>query len=183
MSTTVDVTTTPLALLRVTPLRRVDAGGVASFDASPAELSSIQGPTCALQRRRRLPVPKHGSFAPTEISPDTSCHELMSTPAGEAGAEWMGQSPHELAGGQHRAIRARAALPDFPRRESGFATPEVPSIDGQPRGAGSETPQIVTNLWSSRVRRLFYRRENLKALTCLGNRSTRRPGHSPKRSR
>ena len=54
MSTTVDVTTTPLALLRVTPLRRVDAGGVASFDASPAELSSIQGPTCALQRRRRL---------------------------------------------------------------------------------------------------------------------------------
>jgi len=69
------------------------------------------------------------------------------------------------------------------REEGQDCAPEVPSIDGQPRGAGSATPQIVTNLWSSRVRRLFYRRENLKALTCLGNRSTRRPGHSPKRSR
>jgi hypothetical protein len=179
----VDVTTTPQALLRVAPLRRVDAGGVASFDASPAELSSIQGPTCALQRRRRHPVPKHGSFAPTEISPDTSCHELMSTPAGEAGAELMGQSPHELAGGQHRAIRTRAAVPDLPRRGSRFAHPRCLPSMGSPEGAGSATPQIVTNLWSSRVRRLFYRRENLKALTCLGNRSTRRPGHSPKRSR
>jgi hypothetical protein len=134
LSTTVDVTTTPQALLRVAPLRRVDAGGVASFDASPAELSSIQGPTCALQRRRRLPVPKHGSFAPTEISPDTSCHELMSTPAGEAGAEWIGQSPHELAGGQHEAIRTRAASPDLPRRGSGFAHPRCLPSMGSPEG-------------------------------------------------
>jgi hypothetical protein len=130
----VDVTTTPQALLRVAPLRRVDAGGVASFDASPAELSSIQGPTCALQRRRRLPVPKHGSFAPTEISPDTSCHELMSTPAGEAGAEWIGQSPHELAGGQHEAIRTRAASPDLPRRESGLRTRGAFHPMGSPEG-------------------------------------------------
>jgi hypothetical protein len=134
LSTTVDVTITPRALPGVTPLHCSCAGSVASFDASLAEPSWVQGLLCTLQCQQRLPAPKRGSFAPTSISPDTSCHEPVSTPGGEPDAEVMGQSPHKLAGGRREAVRARAAFPDLPRRRTGFAHPRCLPSMGSPEG-------------------------------------------------
>lgn len=48
LSTTMDLTDTPRAPPRVTPLRCVDAGSVASFEASLAGLSQVQGPAIYL---------------------------------------------------------------------------------------------------------------------------------------
>jgi hypothetical protein len=54
--------------------------------------------------------------------------------AEKPGAEFMEHSPHELAGGQREAIRARAALPNLPRRRSGSAHPRCLSFMGSPEG-------------------------------------------------
>jgi hypothetical protein len=64
LSTTVDMTATPRALPEVALLHCFDAGSVASFDASLAEQSQVQGPTCALQRRRRLPAHEAWELCP-----------------------------------------------------------------------------------------------------------------------
>jgi hypothetical protein len=79
LSTTVDVTLTPHASPGVTPLLAWFLGSIASCDASLAELSRVQGPTCALQRRRRLPAHEAREFYPSPIGPDTSCHEPVSS--------------------------------------------------------------------------------------------------------
>lgn len=149
LSTTVDLTITLRAWLGVTPRRRSYAGGVASFDALPVELSLVQGPAFALQRRRRLPTPKRGSFAPTMISPDTSCYEPVFTPAGEAGATGTMSPRARRRTAQGHPRQGCIVQPSAKR--VGLCAPEVPSIKGQPRRAGSLTPQVVTNLWSNQL--------------------------------
>lgn len=62
LSTTPDVTITLRAWLRVAPRLCSCAGGVASFDALPVELSSVQGPAFAFQRRRHLPRRSEGAL-------------------------------------------------------------------------------------------------------------------------
>lgn len=149
LSTTVDLTITLRGWLGVTPRPRSHAGGVASFDASPVELPSVQGPAFALQRRRRLPPPKRGSFAPTLISPDTPCHEPVFTPAGEADANGTvsPRARRRIAQGHPR----QGCISQPSAKRIGICAPEVPSLKGQPRGAGSLIPQVVTNLWSNQV--------------------------------
>jgi hypothetical protein len=176
LSTTVDMTTTPQALPEVTPLHCFDAGSVASFDALLAEPSWVQGPTYALQRRRRLPAPKRGSFAPTSNSPDTSCHGPVSTPGGGARRRISGTESPRARRRTARGHPHKGCIAQSSAKKVGICAPEVPFIEGHPRRAGSATPQIVTNLWSIQMRRLFNRRDDLEALTCLRHRSTRRSG-------
>jgi hypothetical protein len=91
LSTTMDLTDTPHAPPRVTPLRCADAGSVASFEG-PANAESpgrrvagraVTGsgagetPSGVAGASRRT---KRGSLAPTLIDPDTSCHDLVSMP-------------------------------------------------------------------------------------------------------
>jgi hypothetical protein len=94
LSTTVDLTVTPHVPPRVTPLRYVEL-------RAASRLSTRRRLSCHRFRGRGAPCgaagasrrTRRGSFAPTLIGPDTSCHDPVSTPAGEADAECMGQVP------------------------------------------------------------------------------------------
>jgi len=81
LSTTMDLTDTPHAPPRVTPLRCADAGSVRIFRrvAGRAVTGSGAGdtPSGVAGASRRT---KRGSLAPTLIDPDTSCHDLVSMP-------------------------------------------------------------------------------------------------------
>jgi hypothetical protein len=94
LSTTVDLTVTPHVPPRVAPLRCVEL-------RAASRLSTRRRLSCHRFRGRGAPCgaagasrrTKRGSFAPTLIGPDTSCHDPVSTSAGEADAECMGQVP------------------------------------------------------------------------------------------
>jgi len=143
------------------PPAGVVLGSVASYEASLAELSRVQGPACALQRRRRLPAHEAREFYPSPIGPDTSCHEPVS-PLGRrsrARIVWD-RSPHEHAGGQRKAIRARAASPDFPRRRSGSAHPRCLPSMGSPEGLAQGLHRLSPTCGVTPSRRLYDRRDN-----------------------
>jgi hypothetical protein len=94
LSTTVDLTVTPHVPPRVAPLRCVEL-------RAASRLSTRRRLSCHRFRGRSAPCgaagasrrTRRGSFAPTLIGPDTSCHDPVSTSAGEADAECMGQVP------------------------------------------------------------------------------------------
>jgi hypothetical protein len=144
---------------------RLDAGSVAPCGAPLAELSQGQGPRALFSAGAPPDALGVGSLAPTKIGPDTSCHELMSTLTGAASADVRDRGPHELAGGRRERHPREGCFTRPSAKRAEIRAPEVPFIDGQLRRAGSSGPQVVTNLWSNRVRRLFDRRKLPGALT------------------
>jgi hypothetical protein len=97
------LTATPQALPEVAPLHRFYAGSVASFDASLAELSQVQGPTCALQRRQRLPAHEAWELCPDLEKPG----HLMSRTRVHAGRRSQAQSLWDIVPTSSPADSAR----------------------------------------------------------------------------
>jgi hypothetical protein len=145
-----------------------------SVSRAAARLPSLQRrarrrPGCLRLRGRRSPFltspapPRRSSaesFAPTPMGPGTSCREARVHAGRRAGRRGEEPGSHESAGGQRkrRPLQGCISLPSA--KKVGIRAPEVPSLDRRPRRAGPLlTPQVVTNLWSSWERRLFYRRE------------------------
>jgi hypothetical protein len=78
----------------------------------------------------------------------------------------LGTSPHELAVRRRKRRLHKGYITQPSAKRAGIRAPEVSFHQGQLRRAGSSGPQVVTNLWSNRVRRLLDRRMLPGALTC-----------------
>lgn len=111
---------------------------------------------------------KRGSFAPTLIDPDTSCHDLVSTPAGEAERRVYGTVSPRARRRTTQGHPRKGCITQLSAKKVRIRAPEVSSINGQPRRAGSWSPQVVTNLWSTHVRRLYNRRDRSQGVDLPG---------------
>jgi len=140
LSTTMDLTYIPPGPAEGYPSALRWCGSVASFEASPAELSQAQGPAVHLPVLPAPPGARSAGACPQSCSTRTP-HVTIPCPRRpeKPSAEWMGRCPHELAGGQRKAVRARAASPNFPRRRSGFAHPRCLPSAGSPEGLAHES--------------------------------------------
>lgn len=137
-------------------------------DASPAEPPRVQGPTCTLRCRQRLPAHKARELCP---KPDRPGHLTSRTRV------CAGRRSRAQIGGT-RSPRARrwtaqghphkGCITQLSAKKVRICAPEVPSIDGQPRRAGSGSPQVVTNLWSTQLRRLYNRRDKSQGIDMPG---------------
>lgn len=158
---------------------RFDAGGVTSFEG-PANAESpwatCRRPSCHRFRGRRttfrccrrLPTHEAWELCP---NPDRPGH-LMSRPRVHAGR----RSRRGVYGTVSPRARRRTAqghprqgcISQLSAKKVRIRAPEVSSINGQPRRAGSWSPQVVTNLWTIHVRRLYNRRDRSQGVDLPG---------------
>jgi hypothetical protein len=137
-------------------------------------LAARRWPSCQWIRGRirfsaQAAPPRRASVGKLRPDPDRLGH-LLSRSRVRAGwnshHRFQGQVPASSPADDASAARTRATSPDRPRRGPGSAHPRCLWVEGRLRRAGSSGPQVVTNLWSNRVRRLWDRRKFPAALTC-----------------
>jgi hypothetical protein len=148
-----------VALMRQRRTFRCVAGRVVTGSGAGDTPSGAAG---ASRRTRR------GSLAPILFDPDTSCHDLVSTPAGEAERRVDGTKSPRARRRTAQGRPRQGCITQLSAKKVGIRAPEVPSISRQPRRAGSWSPQVVTNLWSTHMRRLFHRRDRSQGVDLPG---------------